>query len=176
MRSGVPIYRRDTRPVPAFPVPVEVLMFCRVAPLTILCCCIGLLVGCSDEVAPEEVPDLHPVSGKVTLDGQPAAGVSISLTQAGGGTGTGGYATTDSSGAYTVQHRSGAPGVPAGEYVVLFTKMAQPDGSPIPPGKTAADVMAENVLPPRYSDTTQTEFKLAVPAGGTTKDFALTSK
>lgn len=150
-------------------------MFCRVPPLVGLCC-LALLVGCSEGVTPEEVPPLHPVTGKVTLDGQPAAGVAVTFTPAKGGTGTGGYATTDSSGSYTLQHRSGAPGIPTGEYAVLFSKMAQPDGSPIPPDKTAADVMAEDVLPERYRSIDAAQYRVSVPEGGTTKDFELSSR
>ena len=135
--------------------------------------CFALLLGCSGGVEPEEVPPLQPVTGKVTLDGQPAAGVAVSFAPAGGTTGNGAYASTDESGSYSLQYRTGDPGIPAGEYEVSFSKMAQPDGSPIPEGQTAADVMAENVLPERYQRRPQ---RVTVPEGGKTFDFELTSK
>ena len=136
-------------------------------------CCLALVLGCSEGVPPEEVPPLQPVSGKVTLDGQPAAGVSVSFTPTDGASGNGAYASTDESGSYTLQYRTGDPGIPAGEYAVTFIKMAQPDGSPIPEGQTAADVMAENVLPERYQRMPQ---RASVPEGGKTFDFDLQSK
>lgn len=136
-----------------------------------------LLAGCSgDGVKPEVVPPLEKVTGKITLDGKPAENVSVTFTPATGTSGNGASAVTDASGTYSLVYRTGAPGIPQGEYVVLFSKLTQPDGSPIPAGQTAADVMAVDQIPEQYRNMDNKAMSLVVPAGGTNKDFDLKSK
>lgn len=135
-----------------------------------------LLVGCSGEAPPEVVPALEKVTGKVTLDGKPAVGVAVTFSPATGVNGNGASAITDSSGAYTLNYRTGDAGIPQGEYVALFSKLTKPDGSPIPEGQTAADVMAVDQIPERYRSLESREMGVMVPAGGVTKDFDLKSK
>ncbi len=64
--------------------------------------------------------------------------------------GNGGTGTTDDSGEFTLKFRDGQEGIPAGDYVVMFSKLTQKDGSPIPEGQTAADVQAVDKIPERY--------------------------
>lgn len=132
-------------------------------------------VGCSS-VAAEVIPPLEPVSGVIKLDGKPTAGIAVTFVPGLASKGNPSYATTDAEGKYILQYRNGAPGVPAGEYIAMFTKLAQPDGSPIPEGKTAADVMAIDIIPARYRSMDNRQMTCAVPAGGKTFDFELKSK
>ena len=139
---------------------------------------LGMLfvAGCSAGVEPEVVPPLEAVTGKVLIDGQPSAGVAVTFVPAENNKGNPCSGSTDASGAFSLTHRSGAPGLPAGDYVVVFSKLTQPDGTPIPEGKTAADVMAVDQIPERYRAIPNLEFTVSVPTGGKTFDFELKSK
>lgn len=136
------------------------------------------LGGCSGGGG--SVPTLAPVSGTVTLDGKPLAGAAVSFVPQAGTEGAGAFGTTDAEGRFTLDHRSGRPGVEPGTYTVSFSKMALKDGSPIPPGKTAADVEAVEHVPRQYTPgfqaTNDTPATVAlVEASGGTFDFALVS-
>jgi hypothetical protein len=143
--------------------------------------CFGLmaitsLVGCGGGVTPEVIPPLEKVSGKITLDGKPAEGVSVTFFPAANNKGNPGSGTTDASGQYKLVYRNGAEGIAAGDYVVMCSKLTQPDGSPIPPDKTAADVMAIDKVPERYRQMENPTMTVSVPKGGKTFDFDLKSK
>lgn len=106
--------------------------------------------GCGGSA--EKAPQLTPVAGKVTLNGEPLAGASVSFIPRDSTKGTGGFGATLADGSYEMMHRSQAKGVEAGTYVVWFSKFAMPDGSPIPEGKNATDVGAKESLPPELSN------------------------
>lgn len=138
---------------------------------------LGLLMGCGGGVKPEVVPPLEPVSGKVLLDGQPTAGVAVIFVPAGiTKSGNGASATTNAEGMYTLKYRTGKEGIPQGEYIVLFSKMAMPDGSPIPEGKTAADVGAVDMIPEQYRSQEPPPYAASVPSGGKNFDFEIRTK
>jgi hypothetical protein len=142
-------------------------------------CLLGLglvLAGCSQGVEEEVVPPLETVTGTVQIDGKPSAGVAVTFVPAENNTGNPCSGSTDASGAYSLTHRTGAPGIPAGDYVVVFSKLTMPDGSPIPEGQTAADVMAVDQIPERYRTIPNFEMTVSVPKGGKTFDFDLKSK
>ncbi|MCH9656166.1 MAG: carboxypeptidase-like regulatory domain-containing protein, partial [Planctomycetes bacterium] len=120
----------------------------------IVVCVIGMLTGCGGNSV--EVPDeLVPVTGTVKLDGKPKANISVIFNPGDQTSGTGGYGVTDSEGKYTLLHRSNKPGIESGEYIVTFSMMGLPDGSPIPEGKDAADVGAVQLLPEKYTNPHQ---------------------
>ncbi|QDV70147.1 hypothetical protein Poly24_38660 [Rosistilla carotiformis] len=121
--------------------------------------------------------DVYPASGRVLLDGKPVEGVSVSLLPEAGVSGRGGFALTDANGAFTVTSVEGQDGVQPGKYKVLFQKLAQPDGSPIPPGASAADVGAENILPPAYNSPEMCTMFADIQAGTNPEmEFDLNSK
>ncbi|HET6424200.1 MAG TPA: carboxypeptidase-like regulatory domain-containing protein [Planctomycetaceae bacterium] len=130
--------------------------------------------GCGSGVKPEVVPPLEVVSGKILLDGKPSPGINVTFFPMGKGNPSTG--TTDAEGAYTLTYRNGAPGVPAGDYVVLLSKLTQKDGTPIPEGKTAADVMAVDQIPERFRAMDNMRQQVNVPKGGKTFDFEIKSK
>ena len=135
---------------------------------------VGFVLGCGGGAPAEKVPPLEPVSGKVMLDGQPAVGVSVTFFPMEKGNPA--TATTDETGAYKLKHRTGAEGTPEGNYQVLFSKMTQADGSPIPPDKTAADVAAIDQIPPGYRTMDNPMLARTIPKGGTTFDFEIATK
>ena len=136
---------------------------------------LGGIAGCSDD-APAAV-EVHPVSGTVNVDGQPAAHVTVTFFPAdGGGVAEGALGNTDASGKFNLRTTDGREGAPAGKYRVLFTKVVKPDGTPPAPDEMAADVGAENVLPDVYNSPTDTPIGADVPAGGKTFEFELSSR
>jgi hypothetical protein len=139
---------------------------------------VGSLTGCSGGGGKSEVvPPLEPVTGKVTIDGKPAERVNVTFFPLTATDKTsGGSGSTSSEGAYTLAYKTGAAGIPAGDYVALFSKLTQPDGSPIPEGKTAADANAVEQLPERYRAIDDPQNAVNVPKGGKTFDFNLRSK
>jgi len=134
--------------------------------------------GQSGRKAPE---GLIPVAGVVTLDGQPADHIAINFIPTRETSSMGGYAVTDSSGHFRVKHLSnvnGAEGLEPGNYQVTFSKIAMPDGSPIPEGKDAADVGAVESLPSHLSapEPEKSRFILQVQNAQNDVNFDLKSK
>ena len=134
------------------------------------------VLGCGGGVPAEVVPPLEPVTGKVNMDGKPAEGVAVTFVPAANNKGNSSSGSTDATGAYKLTYRTGAAGIPAGDYVVVFSKLTQPDGSPIPPGQTAADVQAVEQIPERFRMMDNPTMTFSVPKGGKTFDFELQSK
>lgn len=108
------------------------------------------LTGCGNET---KVPaKLVSVMGHVALDGKPLAACNLNFIPRDQTKGTGGFAVTDSTGKFEAKHWSNEPGIEPGTYTVVFSKLALPDGSPIPQGKDAADVGAVETLPRKLTD------------------------
>lgn len=123
-------------------------------------------------------PALVPVSGTVTLDGSPAAGVGVMFFPTGQTRGNPCYGNTDESGRYELL--AGGPdqkGAPVGEYKVTCSKYVMPDGTPFTSDGSQSPEMAgaKEALPPKYSQQDTTELKATVPEGGGTINFDLTS-
>jgi len=156
------------------------LLLCTVAGLLV-----SILTGCGGGSS-TEVPELVPVSGTVTLGDKPIAGVVVAfipitnLENPDDKTpGTGAIGVTDAAGKYTLKHRSGQPGVQPGMYSVTFSKVALPDGSPIPEGKIPGEVGAVELIPKRYTVLDSRPHGLnqvVVKKEGGTFDFKLKSK
>jgi hypothetical protein len=103
----------------------------------------------------------------VTLDGQPAADVTVSLVPQAGTKGRGGYAKTDASGNFELMVVDAEkPGVLPGKYLVLFQKYTMPDGSPIPPDAMVQEGDIVNQLPPIYSDPGSSPVFADIPDSG----------
>jgi hypothetical protein len=120
--------------------------------------------------------NIVPVSGRVTLDGKPLAGVHVSFEpiapkgklEAGGGS----YAIADGDGKYKLLMVDGEkPGAVVGKHRVAFTARSQvPDDIDLPT-KPPPPV----AVPDKFSRNSELTFE--VPAGGTTSaNFDLTSK
>ena len=111
------------------------------------------------------------VSGTVTLDGNPAEGVSVSFAPM-SGEGRESYAITDSQGKFvltTPGTNTGSGAIP-GKYHVMFAKMSNPMEGINTDGMDIAETEAEiarhfprglppivNLLPNKYSDRTATD-------------------
>lgn len=70
-----------------------------------------------------------PVSGTVTLDGRPAAGVTVWFHASPKTKGNGGYADTDAAGSFTATTHQARPGLYPGEYAITVTAAGARSGS-----------------------------------------------
>lgn len=148
--------------------------------LTTLC-----VVGCGGpdgELA--FLKDLVPATGRVTLDGEPLSGAIVTffpdIAVAGGREAT---AVTDADGVYELvtpvpgASRNQSKGALPGEYVVSISKIAMPDGRPVPEGITDdADAMekgAEESVPAKYSDPQASTLKATVAPPKAENNFDL---
>lgn len=114
-------------------------------------------------------PELHPVSGSLLFDGQPADGATVVFHQAGTGPNTPKpSAVAGPDGGFTLRTYPHGDGAPAGEYVVLVTWLQ--DG-------TGKDGESKNRLPNRYADIAQSGLKATVkPGSNKLEPFQLTKK
>lgn len=133
--------------------------------------CTAIAIGCNAKPY-----GLAPVSGVVTLDGQPAAGVDVSFQPQGAGDanpGPGSAGTCDDAGRYELQTQTlkGEPGAVVGGHSVRIY-------SHRPETPSASDTDAtprKERIPARYNF--ETELTFTVPVDGTTSaDFALMTK
>ncbi|MFH1266894.1 MAG: carboxypeptidase-like regulatory domain-containing protein [Planctomycetota bacterium] len=144
--------------------------------LALACCTLLPVLGC--EPGARDLPELVPVSGSVTLDGEPLQKAVVTFFPKGTTLGVGGAGATDASGRYELKTGAVEPGVPVGEYRVTCSKMTLPDGSDYDPNSEIPpiDAGAVETLPARYSFDGETTLAGTVPSGGATIDFELTSK
>lgn len=120
---------------------------------------LALCAGCGGR----DLPDLAPVSGTVTLDGQPLSGVLVSFyPQSGGRPGTG---VTDEQGHYELMYVDGEEGTKLGPSRVEVTMM-WPDGEPTPGVK--------DKVPPAYQGAGST-LNFEVKAGNNVFDIDMKS-
>lgn len=117
---------------------------------------IGWLSGCGSG---EQIPQLVPVQGTITINGNP--GANLMVTFAPQGTQDVGVTTgkTDAQGAYTLNYKGVHPGAPQGRYRVSIQHL------------DPAEVPDEELLPSRYND--ETELTADVTADPKSYDFDL---
>jgi len=109
-----------------------------------------LAAGCSDH----DGLDRAPITGVLTIQGQPLPNASVQFIPAGGGThGMGALGVSDASGKFTViSSRQSDAGIPPGDYNVMVSRWAEPDGTPLPPDALQADHLdAKETIPAPYS-------------------------
>ncbi|MCA9270687.1 MAG: hypothetical protein KDA41_19530 [Planctomycetales bacterium] len=129
---------------------------------------LAALVGCGGESYP-----MAPVSGRVTLDGQPLAGARVGFEPRRQGespnAGPGSYATTDADGRFELVALTGAKGAVVATHDVRISTVVLPAQR----GEDLAVAVPEKV-PPCYNDETTLTFD--VPAkGAADADFALST-
>jgi hypothetical protein len=130
--------------------------------LLLICCAPLVLHGCGQSNPYGTVV----VTGKVTVDGVPMEGITVSFSPA-DGTGMGALGMTDAEGNYTLT-TGGAPfgsGAKPGSYVAAFSKTESPtqenptgygpglapqQGSPTP--RSAGPPQAVHLIPEKYSN------------------------
>ena len=105
------------------------------------------LAGCKSE------PKLLLVKGTVKLGGEPLASVDIIFHPKNGGQELAyrGCARSEADGTFTVLNASGVEGMPAGEYIVTFSKLVTKGGTAAKPGTKPEGVSVVELLPVRYT-------------------------
>jgi len=114
------------------------------------------LGGCT---APADTPDLSTVTGQVTLNGAPAANVTVTFQSANGQVA---YGNTDADGKYELMFRNGAKGAEQGPNTVRIETVL--DAPPVPGYK--------DPIPAKYN--TASNLSVTVEPGGNSFDFELT--
>jgi hypothetical protein len=142
--------------------------------------CLAVLIaclGCGDNIDERaKLPPTSPVSGHITLDGQPVEGVVVTFIPTGDTKGIECVGRTDESGIYTPTQIRGSKGVPPGNYKVVFSRLTR-GGKPIAPDEqTGAGGIAIESLPAKYSVPNNSKETATVPEGGGEINFQLTSK
>jgi hypothetical protein len=127
-----------------------------------------LLAGCTGDPY-----DIVPVSGQVTLDGDPVAEATVSFEPVGEGNepqlGPGSFGVTDAEGRYTLETVDRRRGAVVGEHrVTISTFRAAPDRSKM-------EVVREEEIPARYSGESELTF-VVPPEGSEGADFELVSE
>lgn len=124
-------------------------------------------------------PSTLPVTGVVTLDGQPCEGAVVSFVPQEATGGNGGTGLTDPTGKFVAKLQDGkTPGLLPGKYKVMISKFVRPDGKLfVAVGDEAPiDSNARELLPPRYSDYQFTTLQAEVDATSTPHTFDLKTK
>lgn len=128
------------------------------------------VLGCGNGGG-DDLPDVVPVKGTVTLNGEPLPGASVTFM----GEGRPCYGATDDNGTFIIKDMNGREGCPVGKYKVTISKYAKPDGSPLGDNPEEAAQGVEH-LPAIYSSADKTILSATVPEGGKTFDFQLEDK
>jgi hypothetical protein len=150
-------------------------------PLVFFFACAGLFSGCGGAPKPPE-EKLVPASGAITLDGKPAAAVRIRLTPINETVSVGGaWAVTKEDGTFSLTHWTDKPGIGVGSYLITFSKLVKPDGTPLGERDSPALVQARDVIAPQWSNPTPDQRfavmrRVDIPEGGKTDiKFEITS-
>ena len=137
--------------------------------------CLLVLAGCGGGGGPE-----HPVSGIVTLDGDPVPNATVRFIPDGDTDATSsGYAETGTDGKFVIT--AGAKnkkGLVAGKYKVTVSKgkAAQFTSSEEGAGAVVPGVDIKDDFPPHYSDPAQTVLSYSVTGDGQPIEIKLDSK
>jgi hypothetical protein len=115
---------------------------------------------------------LHPVAGKVTLDGMPVRAAAVLFKPVGCGQAATGVTVADGTFQLVTGNRAGAA---AGTYEVTITKQRTARGRNEDTVR-GGSVRVEYLVPQRYSTPGQSGLRVSVPADTSLYHFGLTSK
>lgn len=138
---------------------------------------LGMLVcwavcGCGRPSGPPQVLSL-PITGAVTLDGQPLSGAEVLFITPDPAAFSG---RTKDDGVYQLEAVAGKKAVCKGPCKVTISHFVKPNGEALAEGELPANVAAAEGLPPKYSNLSATVLTAEVPEAGGRFDFKLTSK
>lgn len=130
------------------------------------CICLAslLLAGCSQ--APEDMPDVAPVSGTVLLDGQPLPYATVVFQPTEGRSSNG---QTDAEGKYELRFNQDTMGAELGAHQVIITTFREFDHPSDPNQKASPEL-----LPAKYHS--KSELTATVESGDNEISFELKSK
>ncbi|WP_417379044.1 carboxypeptidase regulatory-like domain-containing protein [Gimesia sp.] len=153
-------------------------MYYRLSLYSLLLVFTAGLTGCGGTTVAESLPDTAPVSGVVTLNGNPIMSATVTFVPMGTTKGIECVGVTDESGKYTLQQIRGAAGAPPGEYRVVINYFLKADGTPIKidGSEPPANLGADEALPPMYSSFTDSKLTAKVTEAGGEFPFELKAK
>jgi hypothetical protein len=114
-----------------------------------------------------------PVTGTVTLDGNPLPGAVVTFHPEGATKGLGGHGKAGDDGHYSLTPARGGKGIPPGEYTVVVSRLLRRDGSPPDPNVPPIESDAHETLPALYSRREASTLKATVSPEAKVHDFAL---
>lgn len=142
------------------------------------------LVGCGSGPEHGFLKQLVPATGRVTVDGKPLGGATVTFSpdiESSGGRHA--MATTRDDGTYELSTAvpgvspEDSKGVVPGEYIVTISKIAMEDGSPFPDDIVdeydAVSRGAKQFVPPQYTDPGTSPLKVSVAAPKAEHNFEL---
>ena len=108
------------------------------------------------------------VSGKIVANGQPVDGCHVRFIPVGSTKGPGASAMTDANGAFVLEDdRGNHGGIVPGDYKVAVSRMARPDGKPLPLLKTNLDFPdAKETMPHRVTSADNSPLTHTVTVDG----------
>jgi len=128
------------------------------------------IAGCSSR--PADQPSLGKVRGKITMDGEPLAGVDVVFSPE---KGRPSMATTDAAGRYDLCYINTTKGAKVGPHKVFIRPTDMPPEEPSADGSSGgAPVAPPPKIPAKYNK--RSTLTAEVKAGRNTFDFALESK
>lgn len=128
--------------------------------------------GCNR--APARSPSKEvPITGRVTLDGNPLAEAEVQFTTANFASFAG---ATDNDGVFKLWSSVGGEQTCEGPCQVTISKYVLPEGATPEPDVSPMMQGGQQLLPPRYWDPGFTELTADVPKDGGSFDFALQSR
>jgi hypothetical protein len=133
--------------------------------------------GCGSS-AQSDRPATYPVSGTVTMNGQPVADANVNFQLADGSRSASGV--TNSQGRFELTTFAAGDGALPGEYLVAITQFEKPPkGAGVPDdhpdyNPTLGDFVPRNLLPEKYANPQTSGLTATVSESGATVSFELT--
>ena len=129
-------------------------------------CVLMALPGCGGTAS--DMPDIGQVTGKVTIDGQPAANLMVTFQPQGGRPS---YATTDEAGVYELTYNGDTKGTKLGSNLVtISTAEGEEDYGD---GGSTKEVSLENAdaIPAKYNTLASTNDEMTVDVKSGVNEF-----
>lgn len=151
-----------------------------VSHLLVVASATALLVVPACSSGPKRPPTIK-VSGKVTMNGTPVPGATVSFQPTAPG-GRAAVGITDDAGQYTLTTFSAGDGAIAGDYAVAIDKKEKVAATSsanansddyVPPEGLKEPPPAKSLIPPRFSDTRESGLRAKVGGGSGSFDFEL---
>jgi hypothetical protein len=146
--------------------------------IAILCLVqLAAICGCASDASMTST-QIVPAGGTVTVNGEPAEGVQVTLISTNKNE-MNAFGISDSEGRFSCQQGPDRPGVPPGTYKIICTQLLLPDGTPLGKDATFSDSRkALNRLPIDYSVLEKSPIKPVElgPSGASTIEIKIVAK
>lgn len=142
--------------------------------LTVALASLAICAGCQRSSLPRTPVQEVPVTGIVTLDGQPLAGAAVAFIDP--STMSAFTAATKEDGSYHLSTSYGGETVCKGLFRVTISKLALPAGVQPQPNTSPLLLGGKESLLAKYSNSSASQLTVDVPEQGGEFDFALTGR